>query len=247
MKLAIVTGAAGGVGLELSKILTTYDYEVIAIDCDDKPSDFASLPINYLKVDLCDGNYIQEIKETLNDKCIDLFVHCAAISSYSSATDYENLNRVLTVNLKPLLEISALIKGNAKIFPNTERSIISIGSYTADKAQPHVSAYAASKILIESYTRNLAMELASSSIRVNCIKPSWVDTPMMKKSIADLAGINSITEEKMKKILLSKSILKKAIDPSEIADMVLFLASSKARSITGQSIVIDNGLSAVIP
>lgn len=89
--------------------------------------------------------------------------------------------------------------------------------------------YSASKAAIENLTKTMAVELAKHNIRVNCMCPGGVDTPM-------LSSVPVQTAECLKRHLINR-----LIDPNELADLAIFLLSSAASMITGESVVIDGG------
>ena len=114
-------------------------------------------------------------------------------------------------------------------------SIVSIASQLGIVSRPAAPAYNASKAAVISLTKSDAIDYAKHGIRVNCVCPGIVDTPMTN-------GANSSSEFVE---MLQKSIkiapMERMAQPSEIADAVLFLASTKASFVTGHAMVVDGG------
>ena len=107
------------------------------------------------------------------------------------------------------------------------------------------AAYNSAKHGVIGLTKVAALEGALHGITVNALAPGYVDTPLVRGQIADLAKTRNIPEESaLVEVILAQVPQKKLLDVSEIADYALFLASDKAKSVTGQAVVIDGGYTA---
>jgi NAD(P)-dependent dehydrogenase (short-subunit alcohol dehydrogenase family) len=115
-------------------------------------------------------------------------------------------------------------------------SILAVGGTLPDYNPLHniVLSYGASKGAIESYTRALAVEVGPLNVRVNCVRPGWIPTPLT-------AAGRRRTEELTKPFFVSRQALHTPGQPEDVAEAALFLASSHARFITGQVLAVDGG------
>jgi 3-hydroxybutyrate dehydrogenase len=120
-------------------------------------------------------------------------------------------------------------------------SIINISSVQAYIGTPVYSAYTASKAAICGLTRVWAKELVAENITVNAICPGFVHTDMFEKSVVRLVA-GGMTREDAIADIVKESPQKRPIQPSEIGDLAVFLASGLARSMTGQSLHLDGGI-----
>jgi glucose 1-dehydrogenase/3-oxoacyl-[acyl-carrier protein] reductase len=115
---------------------------------------------------------------------------------------------------------------------NQPGAIINIGSIQAARVLPGRTHYAPSKLAIEALTRNVSAEVSPLGIRVNCIHPGLIDTPMTEWIMKD---------DSLLPIVLGQISMGRVGQPVEIAEVAAFLASDEARYLTGQSFYVDGG------
>ncbi len=125
-------------------------------------------------------------------------------------------------------EIRAMLKQNSG-------SIVNISSSLGRTGTPYASVYSASKHAVEGLTKSAALELAGSGIRVNIVAPGPVETGMLNRFTG--------TEEN-KAGLLTRVPMKRTGTPEEIAEAIVFIASTKASFVTGASLLVDGGVTA---
>ncbi|MNR17367.1 D-beta-hydroxybutyrate dehydrogenase [compost metagenome] len=120
--------------------------------------------------------------------------------------------------------------------------IINIASVHGKLASPYKSAYIAAKHGLIGLTRTLALETANQGITANAILPGAVRTSLVEKQLPQLAAQDGISEEEaLQRHILARQPLKRLLEPSEIGDSAVFLASHAARAITGESLSVSGG------
>ncbi len=123
--------------------------------------------------------------------------------------------------------------------------IINIASIHGLVASPYKSAYVSAKHGITGLTKSVALEVASSGITVNAICPAYVRTPLVENQVKTQASTHGISEsEVIETIMLEPAAIKRLIEPQEVAEFALFLASEKAKSMTGSAHLMDLGWTA---
>ncbi|MFH1279793.1 MAG: SDR family oxidoreductase [Candidatus Eisenbacteria bacterium] len=118
--------------------------------------------------------------------------------------------------------------------------IVNVASRMARSPAPLNSAYSASKAGVVAFTASLAAEVARDGIRVNAICPGYVETKLLNDSVVRTSHITGMSVDEIKRRLVRKSMLRRAVDPDEVAALALFLVT-EATGMTGQAINIDAG------
>jgi len=125
---------------------------------------------------------------------------------------------------------------------NGHGRVINISSVHGKLASPFKAAYVAAKHGVLGFAKVMAMEGAEFGITVNTICPGFVDTPLMRTQVKSQMELNNLTEkEVLDQVFLKAQNIKKLTDPSQVADMVSFLVSNKASTITGEAFNISGG------
>ena len=123
--------------------------------------------------------------------------------------------------------------------------IINVSSVHGLVASPYKSAYITAKHGLLGLTKTVALEVGTSGITVNALCPAYVRTPLVEHQIADQARTRGIPEaEVIERVMLEPAAIKRLIEPSEVANLALFLASDQASVITGAAYTIDLGWTA---
>ena len=237
-KLAIVTGAARGIGLATAKLFNQNDYKVAIVDRDKNELSNLSLVNNLMKsfcYDISDFNNVdmmyQEILEW-HDR-VDVLVNNAGVADFGSIemTDFNRWNEVMKTNLDGAFMCSQKAISYLK---NTKGSIINIASISGLRASTLRVAYGTSKAAIIQLTKQQAAELGEYGIRVNCVAPGPVKT-----KLAMAVHTQDIIDAYHDAIPLNRYGTE-----NEIANAIYFLASEKASYITGQILAVDGGFEA---
>jgi NAD(P)-dependent dehydrogenase (short-subunit alcohol dehydrogenase family) len=253
-KVVIVTGGAKGIGEGCVQKFLDSNATVVSLDLDD--SALKSQESKYEKLEsrfsthLIDvsnepqvAQSISKVQDTYGR--IDGLINCAGIQTYGSVVDTteEIWDKTFNVNVKSMFLTSKHVA--PIMITQKSGSIVNISSVQSLMSQKTVVAYAASKGAINALTRASAIDLAINNVRVNAILPGSVDTPMLRTSADMHRGEKSVDE-----VLADWGAghpLGRIAKSSEIGDLAVFLISSESAFITGQSIVIDGGLSIQVP
>jgi NAD(P)-dependent dehydrogenase (short-subunit alcohol dehydrogenase family) len=125
-------------------------------------------------------------------------------------------------------------------------SIINLSSAAGRFGFPLRSPYAASKWAVIGFTKTLSMELGEFGIRVNAIQPGVVEGERIRRVFEAKARERGVSPDEQQRHALSQASIKELIDPQQLADMIVFLASPLARTISGQAIAVDGDLQSLI-
>ncbi len=173
---------------------------------------------------------------------IDVLVNNAGIQTFGDpvTTTEEVWDKTMNVNLKGHWLMSKY--SIPEMLKRGKGSIVNVSSVQGLASQKNVVAYSTSKHAMIGLTRSMAVDMASRNVRVNCVCPGTVNTPMIQ-SIIEL----DTDPDKLKKILDKMHPLGRIAQPSEIGEVIAFLASDRASFMTGSIVVVDGGLSCLSP
>jgi len=245
-RVAIVTGAARGIGLACARRLAEDGAQVVIADIDEENGTAAAAALSQeglaVTFQECDVGEILDIRNLMAASvsaygAIDILVNNAAVIDSADILDLaeEDFDRVLRVNLKGafLLAQAAARQMVKQAEEGREAgSIINMSSVNAVFALPDHAAYSIAKGGLAQLTKALALALAPHGIRVNAIGPGSIMTPMLEKVA---------TDEAVARRILSRTPMGRFGEPSEIAAIASFLASSDASYVTGTTIYADGG------
>ncbi|XP_063362011.1 uncharacterized oxidoreductase MexAM1_META1p0182-like [Cydia amplana] len=245
-KVAIVTGASSGIGAATAVALAKDGAKVVLVARNEvKLSQVAQQceqhDAKYLiiKADISKDEVVKTIVKKTIDHFgqLDVLVNNAGIGKNASILNeniMECFDLIMNTNLRAVVLLTHLA---APHLVKTKGNTINISSVVSLRIPPEGGylSYAVSKAGLDHFTRCAALDLSPHGVRVNCISPGPVKTDVVAN-----AGVSNpdIVWEHWK----AKTLLKRIGEPEEIADLVLFLASDKARSITGSTFVSDNGV-----
>ncbi|MGH6953799.1 MAG: SDR family NAD(P)-dependent oxidoreductase [Alphaproteobacteria bacterium] len=245
-KVAVVTGAASGIGKATAERLGREGAKLVLADLADAE------PVGevvrgrggeaiVVSTDVSDESQVKRLfaRARADFGRVDVLVNAAGISRRTLAVDtrLEVWDRLLDVNLKGTFlccrEAIILMRGAGG------GSIVNIASELALVAVPRLTAYAASKAGVMQLTRGLAVEHAKDGIRVNCVCPGPTDTPMLSRGIESMADPEAARRGQVEGTLFGR-----LGRPEEIANVIRFLASDEASFMTGSIVVADGGVTA---
>lgn len=241
-KTALITGASGGIGMAIVEKMASEGYDVIGSMRAEKQeildewsawSDKYGVSIRPVYFDLRDEESIQTaLGPFLKDKehPIEVLINNAGVPYGATVmmTPMKDLRDVMQVNFFGAVYVAQLV---AKRMMRAKAGVIvNVASVGGIEASPGYLAYGSSKAALIHATKIMASELASSGIRVNAVAPGLTDTKMGHFK----------SEEELSKVLARTPVGRMA-EPAEIAEMVVFLCSEKAKYVTGQVIAVDGG------
>ncbi len=249
-RLALITGAASGIGLALAEGLADTGVEVIVSDLDEQAADRVARDIvarggkaRAMKLDVSSQADIDTVSERAGS--VDILVNNAGIQQVAKLEAFPPdrwrlLNEILLVG--PAMLTRALLPGmKGRGFGR----IVNIGSIHALVASPYKSAYVAAKHGLLGFSKVVALETADFDITINTICPSYVKTPLVEKQIAQQASEHGISEDEVINNIMLEPMPKKAfIAMDELVGSINFLISPAAKNMTGQTLVLDGGWTA---
>jgi 3-hydroxybutyrate dehydrogenase len=249
-KVALVTGAAGGIGLAIARDLAARGVRVTVVDNDAAAGQAAAAQLpraRFQAADLADGRQCAAlVRETVAaEGRIDILVNNAGIQHVAPLTEFpeEMWRRIVDIMLTaPFLLTKAVLPG---MYAAGWGRIVNIASVHALRASPFKAAYVAAKHGLLGLTRVTALEGAEHGVTCNAVCPSYVRTALVEKQIADQARIHGIPEsEVVEKIMVAEAPIRRLLEPDEVAKLVAYLCSDDARAITGSTLTIDCGWTA---
>jgi NAD(P)-dependent dehydrogenase (short-subunit alcohol dehydrogenase family) len=242
---ALVTGAGSGIGREVALGLSEEGAaSVTLLDIDEAGLENLSQELSgtnckVLKVvgDAGEEETWIRAKQMVADTGLDVLVNNAGVAQIKPVeeTTLTDWHRVVDVNL------TSVFLSARYVFPliRDGGSIVNVASVAALVAQTQTPAYIASKGGVVAFTRGLAVDYAARRLRVNAVCPGPTDTPLLRRHFESLGNADGAREHLERRIPLGR-----LLRPTDVAPLILLLASREAAMITGATFVVDGGLSA---
>ncbi len=246
-KTVLVTGAASGIGKECALLMAQRGAELVLTDINQEQGASLAEKIisrgqkaHFVPADVTSTSDIIKVIAYIEANCgkLDCAVNNAGIEPVSqpiTECDDATFDRVLGVNLKGVFicmreQVKSMLKSGGG-------QIINMASVAGMRAAPTLSAFAASKAGVIGLTKTVASEYAKQNIRVNAVCPSFVNTPLRQRSMALLG-------ETAAQSILKANPMQRLGESVEIAQAIAWLASNESSFMTGQSVVLDGGMTA---
>jgi NAD(P)-dependent dehydrogenase (short-subunit alcohol dehydrogenase family) len=244
-KVAVITGAASGIGGACALRFAQEGARIAGLDVNDPPAAHrdavakAASDALWARVDVRDEASIERaIGEVLaRFGRIDLLVNAAGVAGFGAVDELDaaEWDRVVGINLKGTYLVSKHVVRPMKA--QRAGSIVNLASIEGLEGFQSQAAYNASKGGVVVLTRNMAIDYGPSGVRVNCLCPGFIETPMTE--VLKTPGLEGIREQ-----FIALHHLKRAGKPEEVAACALFLCSDDASFVTGHALVVDGGFTA---
>jgi ketoreductase len=249
-RTALVTGGGTGIGLAIARAYVEEGARV-AIAARDAarlqaeatkvdPSGARMVPV---AMDVTDRASIARAVEALVGRWgkIDVLVNNAGVSGITSLNDADDglWNRVIATNLTGMYGVTKAFAPHIR--NQAHGRVINLSSVLGRFGVPGYAAYCASKHGVIGLTRSLALELAPRKITVNALCPGWVDTAMAHEGVANGARAMGITEAEFRRQAEAAVPLKRFMQPDEIGQLAVYVASDDADGMTGQALNLCGG------
>jgi 3-hydroxybutyrate dehydrogenase len=241
-KRAVVTGAASGIGAAVARRLAGAGARVVVCDRDREAAEVVAKEISgeVWYVDLATTDELADLRLRA-----DILVNNAGVQHVAPTEEFPPDQFAMMLRL--MLEVPFLMSRAClpHMYDQGWGRIVNISSAHGLRASPYKAAYVSAKHGLEGLSKVVALEGASHGVTSNCVNPGYVRTPLVEKQIADQARVHELSEDDVvTQVLLSRTAIKRLIEPDEVAAAVQYLCSDDASFVTGTNLVIDGGWSA---
>ena len=234
-KVIFITGASSGIGFQLANLFLKNKAKIVSVSRTKPKIKKNNRQFKHINFDLTNFKKYDELFKKIPKAFgpIDFFVHAAGLQFIKpiKIVTSEDINRILDINLKSPIFISKFLS-NKKIFKRP-CSVVFIASIMGVVGSPGQSLYSSSKSGIIGLTKSLSLELSKSNIRVNCVSPGVIKSPLFDNYL------KQVTSDMKKKVIENHPL---GIGSFKDINMVIkFLLSSESKWMTGQNIIVDGG------
>jgi 3-hydroxybutyrate dehydrogenase len=246
-KTALITGAGSGIGKAIAEVFAREGARLVLNDLSPAGAEVAQRQGGaFVQADLSQKEAVRGLaQKALALGPIDILVNNAGLQRIHPVEEFpeETWEQMLQVMLTAPFQLIKYLLPTMK--QRRWGRILNIASLNGLVASPYKSAYIAAKHGLLGLTKTVALEAADYGVTCNAICPAYVRTPLVESQIADQARTLGIPEgEVVEKVMLAPAAIKRLIEPQEVAEYALFLASEKAGAITGSAQVMDLGWTA---
>jgi 3-hydroxybutyrate dehydrogenase len=253
-RVVFITGAARGIGFEIGKAFAKNGNIVVLSDLDGKGVETAAVSLRNSGMEVigmkCDVTNEAQLKQALDQTVeqygrLDVLINNAGLQHVAAIEDFPKEKYELMLSIMLTAPFTAI----KYVFPMMKKQkygrIINMASINGLVGFAGKAAYNSAKHGVIGLTKVAALEGAEHGITVNAVCPGYVDTPLVRNQMADLAKTRNVPVERVLEDVLYPLVpQKRLLDVEEVAQYVLFLAGNHAKGITGQACVIDGGYTA---
>jgi 3-hydroxybutyrate dehydrogenase len=253
-KVVLITGAASGIGYEISVDFAKEGAKIVLTDINEEAVQQAADELKAQGFDCigikCDVTSEAEIKAAI-DKTVETFGSLDVLINNAGMQHVSPIEEFATEKYELLIKIMLVAPfiATKHVFPIMKKQgsgrIINMASINGLVGFAGKAAYNSAKHGVIGLTKVAALEGAEHGITVNAMCPGYVDTPLVRNQLGDLAKTRKVSLEKvLEEVIYPLVPQKRLLSVQEISDYTMFLASDKARGITGQAVVLDGGYTA---
>jgi 3-hydroxybutyrate dehydrogenase len=240
---AVVTGGASGIGAACAARLAAAGASVLIADLDEQAATRVATDVGgrAYPVDLAADTFDPDALAGQAD----ILVNCAGLQFVAPVPEFplDKYRLLMTVMLEAPFRLAQAALPH--MYSQGYGRIVNISSVHGLRASPYKAAYVAAKHGLEGLSKVIALEGGPHGVTSNTICPAYVRTPLVEKQISDQARIHGIGEEQVvSEIMLTEPVIKRLIEPSEVAEAAAYLCSPAASFANGSSLVLDGGWSA---
>ncbi len=250
-KIAFITGSASGIGLEIAKMFAQEGAKVVISDLNKEKSEQVAEELKEQGYEAlsapCDvtdedgyKNSLDRVVKTYGT--IDILINNAGMQHVAPIEEFPTSKFELLIKIM----LTAPFIGIKNVFPIMKKQgygrIINMASINGVIGFAGKAAYNSAKHGVIGLTKVAALEGAANGITVNALCPGYVDTPLVRGQLKDLAATRNVPFERVLEDVIYPLVpQKRLLSVGEIAEYALFLASDKAKGVTGQAVIIDGG------
>jgi 3-hydroxybutyrate dehydrogenase len=239
-RTVVITGASRGIGLGIAERFAEAGASLHVIADDEQILNAGHFSATRAIADICDAAAVSAALAEL--ATIDVLINNAGLERLTPiAEGGEEVEAVFRRIIEVNVIGTQIVTRRALPLMQPGASIINTASVWGRVAEPLFGAYVASKHAIIGLTKTWAKELGASGIRVNAVCPGWVRTESSMRSLAFMAERLGISEDELLSDIVGHQALPGLMEPRDVAETYLFLASNLSANITGQSFGVDRG------
>lgn len=245
--VAVVTGAAGGIGAAIAAELAERGSRVVVtdVDVDAGAATARALEAEFWPLDVSDDDAVDALVADVvrEHGGLDVWVNNAGVSAMAPFLEISaaQLDRTLAINLRAVV-VCAQAAAREMVAAGRGGRIVNVASMAGKQGRvPFLADYVASKFGVVGVTQAMAYELAPYGITVNSVCPGYVATGMQRREIAWEAALRGVSEDEVRDGWLGDTPLGRMEEPVDVARAVAFLVSADAAFITGEALAVNGG------
>ncbi|WP_204553774.1 3-hydroxybutyrate dehydrogenase [Bacillus ectoiniformans] len=250
-KVAMVTGSASGIGLEVARAFAKEGAKVVISDLKEEAAMKAAEELKAQGYEaaavVCDVTNEQQVEDSFKFTAdtfgkLDILVNNAGLQHVSPIEEFPTEKFELLIKVMLTAPFMAIKKALPMMKEQGYGRIINMASINGLVGFSGKAAYNSAKHGVIGLTKVAALETAEHGITVNALCPGYVDTPLVRGQLTDLAKTRNVElESVLEEVIYPLVPQKRLLGVDEIADYAIFLASEKAKGVTGQAVVLDGG------